>query len=52
MSAEIREPFASDRETYRLLFDFSIFLSCMKDINNKRVLDIGGGSGWIAEYLN
>jgi ubiquinone/menaquinone biosynthesis C-methylase UbiE len=49
---EIKEPFCSGREAYRLLFDFSILLSCIRNSDNRRILDFAGGSGWVAEFLN
>jgi ubiquinone/menaquinone biosynthesis C-methylase UbiE len=49
---EIREPFCSGREAHRLLFDFSILMSCILNSDNRRILDFAGGSGWVAEFLN
>lgn len=50
--SEISEPFGVGRDTSRLLFDFSILVSCTKKTDNSRILDFAGGTGWIAEYLN
>jgi len=49
---EIKEPFCSGREAYRQLFDFSILMSCIRNSDNRRILDFAGGSGWVAEFLN
>jgi len=50
--SEINEPFGPDRDVSRLLFDFSILFSCIKQTGNLRLLDFAGGDGWSAEYLN
>ena len=49
----INEPFSSKRELSRLLFDFSIALSCIKSIpDNNNVLEFACGTGWLSEFLN
>lgn len=49
----VTEPFSSGRAAPRLLFDFSVMLSCIKENNeNKRVLDFACGTGWLGEFLN
>ncbi|OGJ52273.1 hypothetical protein A2335_02510 [Candidatus Peregrinibacteria bacterium RIFOXYB2_FULL_32_7] len=49
----VTEPFSSKRAISRLLFDFSIMLSCIKEHdNNKNILDFACGTGWVAEFLN
>jgi hypothetical protein len=52
MTREIDEPFCVGRDVSRLLFDFSILISCITETDNPNVLDFAGGSGWVAEYLN
>ena len=50
---EANEPFSVGRAAFRLLFDFSIMISCLKGgLENQRILDVGAGTGWIAEWLN
>jgi ubiquinone/menaquinone biosynthesis C-methylase UbiE len=49
---EIKEPFDVDRDISRLLFDFSILISCIRKTDNMKILDFAGGTGWVAEYLN
>lgn len=49
----VNEPFSSGRSSARLLFDFSIMLSCIKEVpENKRILDFACGTGWITEFLS
>src|SRR3989339_1471727 len=49
----VTEPFSSKRAISRLLFDFSIMVSCIKEHdNNKNILDFACGTGWISEFLN
>ena len=49
----VNEPFRVGRADFRLVFDFSIMISCFKeDLENKKIIDFGTGSGWIAEWLN
>lgn len=50
--SEIKEPFAEGRDISRMLFDFSILISCIKKTDNLKILDFAGGTGWVAEYLN
>ncbi|MFX0199902.1 MAG: class I SAM-dependent methyltransferase [Candidatus Hodarchaeota archaeon] len=52
MFSEINEPFCAGRDASRLLFDLSILLSCIKEIDNRNILDFAGGTGWVSEYLN
>ncbi len=47
-----QEPFGSARSSGRLLFDFGLMLSCFdENMNNKNVLDVACGTGWISEWL-
>jgi|GEM_PF-2128194 len=49
----INEPFTIGRPASRLLFDFGNMISCFKGgIENRNVLDLGSGTGWITEWLN
>ena len=50
--SEIKEPFDVGRDISRLLFDFSILISCIRRTDNLKILDFAGGTGWVAEYLN
>jgi SAM-dependent methyltransferase len=50
---KVNEPFGAGRGSFRLLFDFSIMISCLKDdLKNYKILDFGTGTSWIAEWLN
>jgi len=46
------EPFLQARKSGRLIFDFSIMLSCVNEKSqNKKILDFVCGSCWISEWL-
>lgn len=46
------EPFYNQRETSRLLFDFSVMLSKLnKEPYKHPILDLGAGSCWISEFV-
>ena len=48
----LNEPFGAGRDAWRLFFDFGIMLSCFRKGNeNRRVLDLACGTGWISEWL-
>ncbi len=47
----ITEPFSSGRTAPRLLFDFAVMASLLKQsILKEPVLDFGAGTGWISEF--
>lgn len=49
----LNDPFQTDRNAARLLFDFSIGLSFIDFTKqNKKILDIACGTGWTSEFLN
>lgn len=49
----VNEPFGEGRATSRLLFDFSLMLSCFKvGVADNTVLDFAAGTCWISEFLN
>ena len=51
INATITEPFTAGRAASRLLFDFGVMVSLMKQsILHKPVLDFGAGSGWVSEF--
>ncbi len=58
VGSQIMAPFGAEpdivvnRDVSRLLFDFSLLLSCIKKTKNLNVLDFAGGNGWVSEYLN
>lgn len=49
--AAVTEPFTSGRAAPRLLFDFAVMLSLLKQsVLQSPVLDFGAGTGWISEF--
>ena len=51
LTSAVTEPFCAGRETSRLLFDFGVMTSLLKQsLLDQPVLDFGAGSGWISEF--
>jgi hypothetical protein len=47
-----QEPFSAGRATGRLLFDFGVMASALKqDLLEHPILDFGSGTTWVSEFL-